>query len=672
VSSLHVQKTLRQQASEPKGVVAVDSEIIFDIVLTNNGQTPLIQIPLQDQFNLNYLTYVRASPVPSLVGTSSLSWNNLVGSQPLQPGAQLTVTVRFLTKASTENEPGRQTANIALSSGARDVHNRIVPTVQDTEALRIANSAITIYKRLQLSQGRVAIGDEVTFIIEVENAGNVPLTEIPIYDIYEADVLQYLRSNIREPVVTVNSTRGELWWSNVVQDLGVVMPGSRVQFETTFRVLSSHATTNTAHAENVRDENGDPVPPAAAGDLAFVVVQPQNNVNLYLPQIDNLAPEPTATATATPTPTQTAMATMTPTPTTTSSATPTPLPTIVSDLNCPADGCIVPGLIHPKHIAVLPSQHALFITSRDSQQLFKLDTRTNEVLAVVATGAEPWGIAINEQTNHIYVSNFGGNDVWIYDATSLTLLQKVEVGPNPVFVEILPHLNTVAVVTRGNNGVALLHNMALSQILGSTGVGAFGLAAIPTHDAFVVINRDAGNGRILYKDELHTWRNNGPELKFGSPGERTVPFGAVYNPNTRKLYVQYTVSSGRWYVDIFQLPPTGFHPFVKAGTVEVGSSGSNRDPNVGGVGLAVHPGTNHIFVANNADGTLSILDGFSNQVIATVAIGIDPFAIAIEPNANRLFVLLRNINRYQKWSDEANVQGAGLDSLRHFLPLVQR
>jgi YVTN family beta-propeller protein len=55
-------------------------------------------------------------------------------------------------------------------------------------------------------------------------------------------------------------------------------------------------------------------------------------------------------------------------------------------------------------------------------------------------------------------------------------------------------------------------------------------------------------------------------------------------------------------------------------------------------GIAVDPATNRIYVANTNDGTLSVIDGYTNKVIKTIPVGPDPFGVAVDPTRNRIYV----------------------------------
>ena len=54
--------------------------------------------------------------------------------------------------------------------------------------------------------------------------------------------------------------------------------------------------------------------------------------------------------------------------------------------------------------------------------------------------------------------------------------------------------------------------------------------------------------------------------------------------------------------------------------------------------MAVNPSTNRIYVANAGSDSVSVIDGASNTVAATVAVGSNPLGVAVNPNTNRIYV----------------------------------
>jgi YVTN family beta-propeller protein len=632
-----IRKQVIPSANSADGIVVVGQEVSFSITVVNTGNTVLETIPLTDNYDPQFLAYITAVPAPSSVDTTNgvLTWNDITAFSggSLAPGQSIVLGISFLANASTVNEPNQQTINVAIVSGAQDENGTELPVKDDDAPIRITNPAIGISKvTTSPADGIVAVGDEVVFTIQLQNLGDTTLVRIPVVDLYEANVLEYVSTNISAPTVTVSGNDGRLDWADVTTDLGDLPPASSVSFQVVFRLLVNQQTVNLAETGTAIDENGDPVPPVAGASDANVIPQAVN-YTIFLPGVSNQEPGPTATPTPSPTPTPT----------------PTPVPTVpgLGEQECPPSGCDVQGLSHPKSLGVHEGLQVLFLVSRDSQLLIKFDPVTNQVIGTAPTGSEPWDVIINEQTNRVYVTNFGGGGVWVYDAISMEIVNRIPVGSGPMISGFLPSLNTIAVVTRGNNGVTLIRDDQVISTLPTGGAGAFGLTVDPVKNRIFVSNRDGQNGRMYYYHN-GSWLVAG-DFRFGEGGERTVPFNMTYNPQNQKLYASYTISSGRWYVDIFRIDDS--NRIIRTGRVQVESSGLSRDGDVGGVGLAVNPNSNHVYIVNTLAGSVSIIDGNADRLIAHVPVGPDPYDVTVNSVTNTVYVTLRSTNRLVKFVD---------------------
>ena len=54
--------------------------------------------------------------------------------------------------------------------------------------------------------------------------------------------------------------------------------------------------------------------------------------------------------------------------------------------------------------------------------------------------------------------------------------------------------------------------------------------------------------------------------------------------------------------------------------------------------VGVNPTTNRVYVANFEDGTVSVIDGASDAVIATIPVGEGPIGVQVNPSTNRVYV----------------------------------
>lgn len=326
--------------------------------------------------------------------------------------------------------------------------------------------------------------------------------------------------------------------------------------------------------------------------------------------------------------------------------TPTPTPTPTEDGPGPVGTpTVIPNLYHPKGLAVHSGSNILYIASRDNDRLLKVNGNNLAVLAEAETGAEPWGVVVNQNTNRVYVSNYGSGDVWVYDATTMAVLKKIHVGGELAMMTILPDLDTVAVVIRSSNGVGIIQGTRLVQVVGTGGVGPYGITADVVNKRIFVTNRDGGNMQEIYLNEFGTWLTEGQKFSFS---DRRIPFGVVYNSNNQKLYMVYVINND-WYVDVWKRNSQGTLLFLA--TIPVQSGGGAGDPNVGGSGLEVDLATNNVFNINTAARTVSVISGSTNTVVATEPTSVDPFTIAINPVTRKVYVGLRSTGSIQVFAD---------------------
>ncbi|HEV2396451.1 MAG TPA: hypothetical protein VGS27_05900 [Candidatus Sulfotelmatobacter sp.] len=106
------------------------------------------------------------------------------------------------------------------------------------------------------------------------------------------------------------------------------------------------------------------------------------------------------------------------------------------------------------------------------------------------------------------------------------------------------------------------------------------------------------------------------------------PFGVAVNPITNQIFV--SSSNGQNYVAVIDGATNTILTKIPVANI----------PN----GLTVNSTANVIYVANEASGTVSVIDGSSDAVVNTFALpqGAEPFLIGLDPITNRLFVTAPN------------------------------
>jgi len=121
--------------------------VTFSIQIENLGPTTVDILPLFDEYDPYYLSFVDADPYPQQDADDGLlSWSDLTGPAPhgvgsdLAPGEILEVTVVF----SIANNIETSTTNLAYSFGARDDEGNSAPRVEDDEPIVSIPTAVEV------------------------------------------------------------------------------------------------------------------------------------------------------------------------------------------------------------------------------------------------------------------------------------------------------------------------------------------------------------------------------------------------------------------------------------------------------------------------------------------------------------------------------------------------
>ena len=237
-----------------------------------------------------------------------------------------------------------------------------------------------------------------------------------------------------------------------------------------------------------------------------------------------------------------------------------------------------------------------------------IDGASNTVIASPTTGSRPYGVTVNSVTNRIYVPNKCGNDpschnmsgtVTVIDGTSNTVIATVPVGSAPL----------QAVV-----------NSMTNQIYVANSCGSDPSCTFPY----------TTNGTVTVIDGV---TNNTQSVNVG-----IFPSAVDINPVTNKIYVANQC---------------GDDPGCGSSTVTAidGATLATTDVTIGGrdaTAIAVNSVINKIYVPancynnpscqNEPNGTVSVVDG-ATLAYTSVGAGIFPYSLAVNPVANRIYVV---------------------------------
>jgi DNA-binding beta-propeller fold protein YncE len=369
-----------------------------------------------------------------------------------------------------------------------------------------------------------------------------------------------------------------------------------------------------------------------------------------------------------------------------------------------------PGFEHDLYATVDPALHSVYVSYQLDDALAVINTNVcnGTHLAACArlrppsvhTGADPQGLILDPTTQTLYTANEVDDDVSVIDASACSAEDTKgcrhpapSVGiPGPGAVATDNAVHTVY-VTSGADAVAMINtrrcNASRTAGCGKTPrdvtVGKYPsdvAANLKTQTIYVArFGARSPTGKITVIDagRCNATRATGCShsetlrLSAGQPHEVAV------NPVTNTIYVALATAHGPDVVDVFNgatcdaTRATGCHQ--KPRELKVGESGGRLGNS--SLSLAVAPKTNTLYATNRQepkeDGhTVYVLNGATcdatdhagcDQKPATITVGRDPSAAAIDPGTNTIYITNHAGGDYA--ASVSVIDGATCDATHH-------
>lgn len=270
------------------------------------------------------------------------------------------------------------------------------------------------------------------------------------------------------------------------------------------------------------------------------------------------------------------------------------------------------------------------------------------LVTTVAVGTHPVGVAVNAETNRIYVANDNSLSVSVVDGATNTVVAAIPVGGNPFFVAVNSRTNRVYVT--GYGGVTVIDGATNEVVAKVAIVGASRYDGVAVNEE---TNRvyAAANGQLAVLDGATN------EVVATIPNEcggieNDYRCYVAVNPSTNRVYAPPLVVDGATNEVVGMILGRGAGPLavnpvtnriyaLRPGAVVDGASNATLATlPVGGAGIAVNPQTNRVYVASYR---LSVVDGVTNEVVGSLD-GVAPpgvssfLGVATNPRTQRVYV----------------------------------
>ena len=344
-------------------------------------------------------------------------------------------------------------------------------------------------------------------------------------------------------------------------------------------------------------------------------------------------------------------------------------------------------------IAVNPVTNRLYVTNYDSNTVSVIDGATNAVVTNVPVGARPTWIAANPETNKIYVSNAGagtsGPSLMVMSGASNAITSTLIVG-DVGWTAINEITNKTYVVRYGQaDEVNIILDERYVNTAATRSYQPVSIALNPYTNILYIVHQATGDvvaidarvDQSVVQDNINNYPPllcpNGAGGYKPSPGPNDPdpgpcinisdpPTAVTVNPVTDMIYSvspgtsdQIGVIRGSTKTNphtVTFLTPPGVSGAAKtiavnpvankvyaifANHIVIVNGADNAMtviPSTGAVAVGINTSTNTIYVPHS-DGTLKVISGATNAVVATLAIPLGASAIAVNPVTNMAYVV---------------------------------
>lgn len=272
----------------------------------------------------------------------------------------------------------------------------------------------------------------------------------------------------------------------------------------------------------------------------------------------------------------------------------------------------------PVAIAVNSDTNMLYVTNTNDDTVTVIDGDTNKIIKSIKVGSEPHVLSINQETNTIYVTNLGSNEVTVIDGTTNTEITNIPVGDSPTDIDVNSQYNMVYVADPTSKNVTVID--------GSKNIA---VANISLDDSPPKYKEGIGITVNEFDNTIYVTNPDQKEVKVIDGNTRAIsdtissfyfqqPIDIDVDPVIGKVYVVDSMAQAVFVID------------VQTNEV-IDIINTKVSPN----DVAVNPNTNLVYVTNQLFDTVTEID-LSNDY--SIDVDKEPFGVTVNPKTNIIYV----------------------------------
>jgi YVTN family beta-propeller protein len=179
-------------------------------------------------------------------------------------------------------------------------------------------------------------------------------------------------------------------------------------------------------------------------------------------------------------------------------------------------------------LAYAPWDQAFYVAAPPSS-VDEIPAGSTGASAVIAVGADPFGVAVDNATDQVWVTNTGSNNVTVINGTTQAVVANITVGSEPLGIAVNPGQARVFVATNGTNGTSMI-NATSFALLSHIAVGVEPTGVVYDGATNQVFVSDRGSSQV-------TVLNGFSGRSLGNVSVGSEPDGLAVDNATDTIYV---------------------------------------------------------------------------------------------------------------------------------------
>jgi len=272
---------------------------------------------------------------------------------------------------------------------------------------------------------------------------------------------------------------------------------------------------------------------------------------------------------------------------------------------------------NPKTLSFIPDSNLLAVTNHDSATVTLLNSSSGNIEQVISVGAMPYGVTTSD--SYIFVAEFALGNIGVYEISTGNMLQQIPVGSFPAGLAYDPRGHLYVTHLFSGNVTKINTSPLAVEAVASTGADTnlsqfISLAPDGTRAYLPQTRSNATNTALLFDTTVFPVVNvlELTDLKLMVRERITpdtadepvnMPFALVLAPDGNRLYLANAGSNDISVIDLT----------TNQGIAHIEVGANPR-------GIAIDQEGKWVYVNNVLDGTISVIDTESLEVVNTIQI----------------------------------------------------